>query len=161
MPLNEESVEFDKSLSLGHEKLLGGLLIFLPLDGVVAGVKSVDHNIDAKGEAVVQQEGVRVEVICSATGGLVRDKEENPVDHMEQFEGANDLSSSFKLFSLNTAEEGVEDAEGKVVGKGLERHERSDLLGSEFVDTSTNNDECAQCEANGGAKGHLLLAFAP
>ena len=124
MPLDQEGVKAQESISLGLEQALGCGLILRPLQSVVFAVEHVDHHVDTREEAIVHEKGARVEVLLCACGALEGHCDQDPEDDVEDVEGSQDLLSVVKLLALDVAEENVKDAQAKVVRHGLETNER-------------------------------------
>ena len=84
MPLGQESVKADKSVSLGFKKLLGFLFCGRPLHQVAFGVQRFDHKVDAEEEWVGQHEAIRVEVLLRAFRVWESEAENAPKDTVHE-----------------------------------------------------------------------------
>lgn len=161
VPLDQESVEAQVSLALLREEILSNSLVIAPLHHVAAGVQHVNHDEDAEAEAIVQDEGIWVEVLCRASSCLPAESDKTPVYHMEAHEGFEQFGPQWEVPTLGVAHKHVQNAEAKVVRHGLKRDQWADLLGSEFVSAHQAHDQSAEQEADLSGNSHRLLALSP
>ena len=82
-------------------------------------VEHVNHHVDAKREAIVKHEHVRVEFFFAAPACFQGNENYRPPHHMEHGKDAYDLIPQSRLLTLYVAKKNMEHNKAEVVGHGL------------------------------------------